>query len=186
MIRTATILFALVAMTSAAHAAQPALGAAAGREVINVDHGPGRRATIVRDGGGPDAITVTAQPQVLTYKDTSGALVRVYADHAVSRSDVEAQLLEAERQAGKARLEGRRAAEDGRRAASEGRREAQAALREAAQAREAGLRAAQEGRRQAELGRREAERGRAEGERAIKEAQREMEQLRFEEPEDRR
>jgi len=186
MIRTATIVFAIVAMTSAAHAAQTALAAATDRGVINVDHGPGRRATIVRDGGGPGAITVTAQPEVLTYKDESGALVRAYADHAVSRTEVEALVLKAQRHADVARVEGRRAAHEGRRAAVEGGRKAQAAVRDAASAREAGRRAAQEGRREAELGRQEAARGRAESDRAIKEAQREMGQLRSEESADRR
>lgn len=183
--RTAAILFALVAMTSAAHAAQPAASASTNREVITVDSGPGRRLTIVRDADGAGPTASAQRPQVLAYKDRSGVWVRAYADHPVSRVEVEAQVLAAEGRAEQARSQGRLAAEAGRRAAAEGRRiategrrMAQTVRQDAAATREAGLRAAQEGGREAELGRREAERARAESEQAIREARRETEQLR--------
>ena len=154
MIRVALLTIALVAAT----AAGPVL-AASGREVVNVDDGLGHSLVIVRGDG---EAGWSGQREVLDYVDGGGAHVRVYADHPVTRGEVDQRLRDAEREGERARQEGRRAAEEGRRAAAEGRREAQAARIEAAQARIEGERAAEEGRREAARARYEAERERAE------------------------
>ena len=164
MIRIALLSLALVAAT----AAGPVL-AASGREVITVDDEAGRDLVIEREpaGGG----WRSGGGEVLAYTDASGARVRVYADHPMTRREVEGRLREAER-------EGARAREVGRRAAADGRRETQAAQVEAAQARAEGQRESEEGRREAEAARVEADQERYQAQREAARARYEAERAR--------
>jgi hypothetical protein len=159
---------ALVVATSAAQAADAPAGVPAERQVVTLDRGPGRSMTIVRDGRSSEVSD--GEHEALTYIDGRGARVHVYADHPVTRAEIEGELRDAERE----RLQGLREAGEGRRQAAMARIEAQAARQEAAQARIEGMRAAEDGRREAQRARREAERAIAEARRARAEARAEV------------
>ena len=159
MVRAGLMLIALLSATSVAKAAEMS----SGESVISSDNDAGHRLVITRDDSGGDRMWQDGQRQVLEYRDAAGGRVRVFADHPVTRAEVEARLASARQEADQAQAEGRRAAEQSR-------REVEAARAEAWHARAEGLNEAAEGRREAAATRREAERARDEAAQVIAEA----------------